>query len=95
MGKGSFRAVWVLDKLEAEGELGVTIDSSLWKFKTGKYFVTITDAPRHRDFIKNLISGTSADCAVLIVVPGVGEFEAGTFRNGQTVSMPLWLPHRV
>uniref|UniRef100_A0A673J3G1 Elongation factor 1-alpha n=1 Tax=Sinocyclocheilus rhinocerous TaxID=307959 RepID=A0A673J3G1_9TELE len=85
MGKGSFKYAWVLDKLKAERERGITIDIALWKFETSKYYVTIIDAPGHRDFIKNMITGTSqAACAVLIVAGGVGEFEAGISKNGQT-----------
>jgi elongation factor 1-alpha len=85
LGKGSFKYAWVLDKLKAERERGITIDIALWKFETPKYHVTVIDAPGHRDFIKNMITGTSqADCAILIIASGTGEFEAGISKDGQT-----------
>jgi len=85
MGKGSFKYAWVLDKLKAERERGITIDIALWKFESPKYYFTIIDAPGHRDFIKNMITGTSqADIALLVISSGKGEFEAGISDNGQT-----------
>jgi len=85
MGKGSFKYAWILDKLKAERERGITIDIALWKFETKKYYFTIIDAPGHRDFIKNMITGTSqADVAILMIACGTGEFEAGYADNGQT-----------
>lgn len=59
IGKGSFQCACILDKLKAEHERGIPIDISLWKFEPSKYYVTITDALGHRDFIKNMIIGTS------------------------------------
>jgi len=83
MGKGSFKYAWVLDKLKAERECGITIDIALWKFETAKSVFTIIDAPGHRDFIKNMITGTSqADAAVLMI--DSHDFEAGISKDGQT-----------
>jgi len=80
----TFKFAWVLDSLKEERERGVTIDLSFQKFETPKIFYTIIDCPGHRDFIKNMITGTSqADCAILTISAKKGEFEVGVGPGGQ------------
>uniref|UniRef100_A0A8C1FYJ0 Eukaryotic translation elongation factor 1 alpha 2 n=4 Tax=Cyprininae TaxID=2743694 RepID=A0A8C1FYJ0_CYPCA len=79
MGKGSFKYAWVLDKLKAERERGITIDISLWKFETTKYYITIIDFAELKEKIDrrsgkkledNPKSLKSGDAAIVDMIPG-------------------------
>jgi elongation factor 1-alpha len=83
-GKAGFEFAYVMDKIKEERERGVTIDLAYKKILTQKFQITIIDAPGHRDFVKNMITGASQADAAFLVVAGTTGIEPQTKEH-------LWL----
>ena len=77
-----FEWAFLMDALQAERDQGITIDTSQIWFKTRKRDYVIIDAPGHREFLKNMVSGAAASDAALLVIDAKEGVREQSRRHG-------------
>ncbi len=87
MNRPTFEFAFVMDQLKEERERGITIDIAHRDFQTEKFYFTIIDAPGHKDFVKNMITGASQADAAILVVSGVDGIQAQTREHAILASV--------
>ncbi len=87
LNRPTFEFAFVMDQLKEERERGITIDIAHRDFQTEKFYFTIIDAPGHKDFVKNMITGASQADAAILVVSAVDGIQAQTREHAILASV--------
>ena len=77
-----FEWAFLMDALQAERDQGITIDTSQIWFKTDARDYTIIDAPGHKEFLKNMITGAAQSDAALLIIDAAEGVREQSRRHG-------------
>ncbi len=82
-----FEFAFLMDALEEERDQNVTIDTAQTFFRTARRTYVIIDAPGHKEFLKNMITGAASADAAVLIVDGVEGVREQTRRHAYILSL--------